>query len=391
MATVNGGRLADLEGSTSVSLRIAALIDTVQVSGPGRQLAALASCLSQRGVVVHVITFHRRGRPRSPYLDYLESAGVPYSVLEEDGPFDVRLVMRLRRLLARLEPTIVQTHGYKPTALAYALRRAGAPWRWIAFFHGATSENLKVKLYHWLDGRLFRTADRVIVMSRLHAQRFAFLGSRVGVLYNAALPLAGLTDPTARERRGGLPPRLGVVGRLSPEKGVDVFLQACRTLVDRGVKFTAVIAGDGPARVALEQLRDALGLAAHVGFLGTTVNIERVYASIDLLVIPSRSEGLPNVMLEALRADVPVVATRVGAIPEVLESTLAGVIVPPGSSAALADGIVAAVPMATDDHARAARRGVTERFSIDRRAAEHLALYGELVAPVCREREAVVA
>ena len=177
----------------------------------------------------------------------------------------------------------------------------------------------------------------------------------------------------------GVRPRFGVVGRLSPEKGVDVFLYACDALARRGVSFSAVVAGDGPERARLERLRDTLALGGRVDFIGATSAIASLYASLDLLVIPSRSEGLPNVLLEALRADVPVVATSVGAIPDVLNSPRAGLVVPPGSAAALADGIARALPLRSDPAARNARRQVVDRFSLQRRVAEHLRIYGELL------------
>jgi glycosyltransferase involved in cell wall biosynthesis len=366
-------------------LRVAALMDTCQVSGPGRQLTALAGWLASAGVELVVITFHRAGRPRAPYLDYLERAGVPYEVIQESGRLDVRLLPRLRRVLARWAPHIVQTHGYRPTALVYALRRAGATWPWIAFFHGATSENVKTRFYHWLDRRMLVRADKVVVMSRRHVAGFSHLGEKVRVVYNAAIPLpaeeAPRVPPTlAAVLAGEIPrPLVGVVGRLSPEKGVDVFLAACRALVQRGVAFSAVVAGDGPQRRQLETQRDALGLRESVHFVGTVSALEPLYSHLDLLVIPSRSEGLPNVLLEALRADVPVVATRVGAIPEVLDSPLAGALVPPGAPDAMADAIERSLTVEKDGDASAARRAIAERFSLPRRLAAHLELYADVL------------
>src|SRR5206468_4146439 len=99
----------------------------------------------------------------------------------------------------------------------------------------------------------------------------------------------------------------------------------------------------------------------------------------DLLVIASRSEGLPNVLLEALRAGVPVVATRVGAIPEVLDSPTAGILTPPNSFTALADAIAQALQLKRDPEAGDIRRMVANRFSLERRIAAHLALYHELL------------
>ena len=371
----------------SSRLRVAAVLDTAQVSGPGRQLAALAVRLRAAGVELRVFTFHRRGRARSPYLDYLENADVRFTVIPDDAPLDVRLIPRLRRALSQWMPDIVQTHGYKPTALAFALRCSGARWPWIAFVHGATAENRKVELYNWLGERLLGAADRVVVMSREQQASLSRLGDKVCVLHNAAIPLPDDTrdgDTTAwmLEDRSGeevRKPLVGVVGRLSPEKGVDLFLRACRELARRRVDFCAVVAGDGPEREHLEELRDALGLGGQARFIGSVTAVQALYARLDLLVIPSRSEGLPNVLLEALRADVPVVATRVGAIPEVLEATRAGVLVAPGDPRALADAIEHGLSLKSDARSREERQAVTERFSPRRRTRAHLELYDEVI------------
>jgi glycosyltransferase involved in cell wall biosynthesis len=257
---------------------------------------------------------------------------------------------------------------------------------WIAFFHGATSENIKVRLYTWCTNRLLGAADRVVVMSRAQLAHFSRFAGKACVVHNAVLELP--PEPsrtTVAPMVQGVRPRLGVVGRLSPEKGVDVFLHACEMLTRRGVSFSAVVAGDGPERGRLERLRDALDLVGRVDFIGPTTAVASLYASLDLLVIPSRSEGLPNVLLEALRADIPVVATRVGAIPDVLDSPRAGLVVPPGSAPALAEGIVRALHLRSDPAARNARRLVVDRFSLQRRVAEHLRIYGEVV---CRGADA---
>lgn len=372
--------------------RVAALLDTAHVSGPGRQLAALAVHLVAAGVELRVITFHRTGQARSPYLDYLDRAGVRYTVIPDAGPLDLRLIPRLHRVLAEWRPNIVQTHGYKPTALASTLRYAGAQWPWIAFAHGATAENRKVQFYNWIDRRLTRGADCIVVMSRLQQESLASLGDKVRVLHNAAIPLPA-DEPAGGEasewpwephRSDAHTPLVGVVGRLSPEKGVDVFLHACRELMQRRVAFSAIIAGDGPERRNLEKLSTGLGLE-NVRFIGPVAAVQSMYARLELLVIPSRSEGLPNVLLEALRANVPVVATRVGAIPEVLESSAAGVLAPAGDSCALADAIVHGLTLKADPISRVDRRTLTERFSLERRVQAHVQLYDEMLASRARQ------
>jgi glycosyltransferase involved in cell wall biosynthesis len=143
--------------------------------------------------------------------------------------------------------------------------------------------------------------------------------------------------------------------------------------------FTGVVVGDGPERSRLETLRNELGLDKVVHFIGAVAGASRLYGELDLLVIPSRSEGLPNVLLEALQADVPVVATAVGAIPEVMQETCAGIIVPPESPQHLATAIVSGAMLRAQHDSREARRAIVERFSLEARARAHIALYEELV------------
>jgi glycosyltransferase involved in cell wall biosynthesis len=353
------------------------MIDTRIVSGPGRQLAALAEHMAGRHAEFLVISFHRRGSPPSPYLTHLAERGIPYVVVQEACALDPRIVWRVHSLLRQWRPDIVQTHSYKATIVAGVLRCFRPPWRWIGFWHGATTEDFKVRAYHFLDRLMLRGADRVVVVSRQQLTLFAALGARVALVQNAVVPMTpSRSEDDVCPELVELPrPLLGVVGRLSSEKGVDVFLHACMLLCAEGLPFSAIIVGDGPDRQNLEMLRDRLGLSARVRFLGSMEKMRRVYTAIDVLVIPSRSEGLPNVLLEAIAADVPVAATNVGSISEVLDDPQLGILVPPEDPAMLARAIQSALRIGPETQVRSARRRVVERYSLSRRVETHIALY----------------
>jgi glycosyltransferase involved in cell wall biosynthesis len=174
-------------------------------------------------------------------------------------------------------------------------------------------------------------------------------------------------------------PRIAVIGRLSSEKGVDIFLHALAQVVADAAPASAIIAGDGPERPALEQLSTSLGLDAHVRFIGHVGDPWALYSAIDLVVIPSRSEGLPNVLLEALAADVPVLATRVGAVPDVLAQPGSGIIVEPGSVDQLAAGLTRALATLDSAEARAARAATLRPFSLELRAQSLEQIYRDLL------------
>lgn len=364
----------------SEGLRITAIMDTAILSGPGRQLTEVARALKETGVDLTVLTFQRRGRPASPFPEHLAKAGVACEVLSESGATDVSLLPRLRAAIDRLDPHVVQTHSYKPAALVAAIQMLGRRRPWIAFFHGVTHEDRKVRLYNWLDRRLVARADRVVVMSRAQLAGFRHLGERVRLVHNAVLTAAVRDGAMDRLSLPESPrPVLGVIGRLSAEKGIDVLIRSLRLLHDRGRQLTLLVAGDGPEREALTKLRDDLELTSSVHFLGAVHPIAALYPHLDVVVLSSRTEGLPNVLLEALAADRAVVATRVGAIPEVLSESDAGELVAPESATDLADGIVRALDRLDDQRARDARRRAVDAFSLERRADAHVAMYRELV------------
>jgi glycosyltransferase involved in cell wall biosynthesis len=361
---------------------VAAIIDTSIVSGPSRQLVHLALGLRAHGVRLHVILFGGPRRVPSELRPVLEAAQVEHTVVLEKRRADLSVVARLRGTLESIGADLVQTHGYRPAVLVYLLRRVGLRTPWVAFSHGVTTEDLKVRLYHRLDRWVSGRADRIVVMSRRHAEDWPMVAPKVDVIYNAVVDAVDAGDLPAETlaRVRSLPrPRVGVIGRLSSEKGVDLFLEALSLLRDRGIITSGVIAGDGPERAALESRIRARGLANSVALLGPVQPIAPLYRELDAVAIPSRSEGLPNVLLEACRLDTPFVATRVGGIPEIVSPHRAGVLVEPGRADSLADGLATLLLQLDDVEARDGRRRISEQVSLQRRVEAHLRLYTGLL------------
>ena len=156
-----------------------------------------------------------------------------------------------------------------------------------------------------------------------------------------------------------------------------------------GLAFSALIVGDGPERARLEARSSRLRLGSYIRFLGQVSDVDVVYRNLDLVVLPSRSEGLQNTLLEAMQADVPVVATAVGGVPEVVGPSSAARLVAPGSTVALAEAIERALTQGDSPEAAVGRRDVASRFSLERRLDAHVELYRELleeqmgVTPAC--------
>lgn len=372
-ASEAAGRTRDLD---RIPIRILAVIATRDVSGPGRQLAAVATALRERNVIIEIGVLNR-GTAEPPYAAFLREADLPVHVIPDGGPADRQLPARVDAVAEQCAADLLQTHSYKATFAAWSVRRAGNARPWVGFYHGHTTESLRARLYHKLDRYMLRRADRVVVMSDAQRAMFRGMGARVNILYNAIVPLPDGSPPLFATSGGE--PRIGVIGRLSPEKGVDVLLAACAVLARDSIPFHLVVIGDGPEQERLQAIVERDNLRECVTFAGRLDISRAIYAALDVVVIPSHTEGLPNVLLEAIGCGIPVVSTKVGAVPEVIGSSRAGIIVPTGDPDALAKAIRTMLDRRGDDGMREDQNLLRSRFSLAARADAHVAMYRSLL------------
>jgi glycosyltransferase involved in cell wall biosynthesis len=247
-----------------------------------------------------------------------------------------------REIRRRRPPDLVHVHGC----------RLGQAWvlRW-AELHGIASVYTEhVNIADW-DGPwdtaspelLCRTADAVACVSeRARSSLQAILPSprTIALTRHIVRPSEGerTLDQTAES---SAPPRLVCVARLEPHKGIEFLLRAFAILTELRPDARLTIAGDGADRRKLERLARELGLTGNVAFLGNTSReqVGRILDEADVAVLPSLTEGLPVSLLEALARGIPVVASRVGGIPELVQDRVNGLLVPPADSAALAGAL----------------------------------------------------
>ena len=199
---------------------------------------------------------------------------------------------------------------------------------------------LSYKLYAAATRAIVRRADVAAVASETLDRKYSRAGGSV-VAYRS------FRDPLllAMERR--VPPRglrtILYVGRLSREKGPETLLEAMVPLVQAAPEARLIVAGDGPLREPLEELARARGLDEHVefaGWVGTVEDLRQLFSRADVFCLPSYTEGMPAALLEALSARLPVVVTRVGDMPALVETTGVGRVVPPRDAPALAAALL---------------------------------------------------
>jgi glycosyltransferase involved in cell wall biosynthesis len=314
-------------------LRVAAILEAYTVTGPAKNLLRFARAAWEE-VDLRVVTYLRGGAERNSFLDAAEASGVPVELVREKAAYDPGVLGQLRARAAAIAPDLVQTHSVKSHFL---WRLAGGPRRypWIAFHHGYTAENRKVRLYNQLDRWSLPAARRIVTVCEAFARELTAHGvgrDRIEVIPNAVEPFTPSGQPleNPHAEHGGL--IVLHVGRFSSEKNHQGLLAAVARAATAhpGLRFQLVLVGDGVNRAQIESLARAPELAAvPVWFTGQQRDVRRFYEHAAVFVLPSHSEGSPNVILEAMAAGLPVAATRVGGIPDMVEDGVTGFLVDP--------------------------------------------------------------
>jgi glycosyltransferase involved in cell wall biosynthesis len=311
------------------------------IGGLERVVEALAAGQHRRGDRVCVALVVGVDEPDPPLAAALAARGIEPVLLRIPPRGYLRERALLRGLLRRMRPEVLHTHGYRPDVLLSGVaRREGI--RVVTTVHGFTGGDWKNRLYERLQCRAFRRFDAVVAVSARLAEQLAAAGVPRRVIHSLPNAWGETSDPLPRPTARaalGLPETgflVGWVGRVSREKGLDVAIEALSLASRSGeTDVRLVVAGEGTERAALQARSASLGLGGRVRWLGTVRDAGRYFSAFDALLISSRTEGTPVVLFEAMAAGVPVVATRVGGIPEVVSDSEA-LLVPSEQPEALA-------------------------------------------------------
>ena len=352
-----------------------------EIGGLERVVQMLARGHGALGHEVHVAAVVERSGADRPFLEPLADVGVHTHTLIVGA----RGYLRERTLIADLcrqtRPDVVHTHGYRPDVVdARVARQLGIPV--VTTLHGYTAGGWKNRCYEWLQYRTFRGFDAVVAVSQELATRLERAGvarGRIAAVPNAWCETAPPLDRATARRTLGLSGAdfvVGWVGRLSYEKGPDVLVDALAQLAD--LPLVISVLGEGRERASLEARAVDLGVGERMRWHGVVPDAGRLFAGFDAFVLSSRSEGTPIVLFEAMAAGVPIVATRVGGVPDVL-SAAEGVLLPPEDPRALARAIRSVVhnPPAAARRACAARDRLAH-FEIAPWLDRYEAIYGRV-------------
>jgi glycosyltransferase involved in cell wall biosynthesis len=365
------------------------LRDTYEIGGPGKTILETYRFIDRSRFHLHLGIFLRQGEAQdSPFVREAKRVGMPVHFITGVHQYDPRMIFQVNELVKTQRIDIVHTHEVKSDVIAYLASRL-QPVPIMTTLHGWIANNLKGKVFIALDKRIARHFDRVIAVSRQIEQELLKAGvpqNKICLLHNAIV----VENYRRQGMRGvlqkvvGRPvenPVIASVGRLSPEKGHADLVDAIALVKKSGHKVSLVLIGDGPERQSLLRQIEKHGLQNCVHLPGYVQAPQRLLEEVDLMVLPSHTEGLPNAALEALLMEVPVLATRVGGTPEVITDGETGRLVEAHSPQELAEGIFEFL-VSPEKWRRMAKRGkerVMTHFDFRARTRKLETIYQELL------------
>lgn len=381
-------------------IKIIRIIARLNIGGPAIHVVNLNSSLNPAYFEQLLVT-GKENPGEGSMLDYALSRGVrPIVIPEIVGqasikPRDVKALVKLYRLIRHERPHIVHTHTAKAGFLGrLAARLAGVPVV-VHTYHGHVLHGYYGPLKTWLLRRmeqaLAHLTDRIVAVSEQIKRDLVAYGVAPPEKI-AVIPLGFDLSPfvRAQSHRGefrrelglnGSVRLVGIVGRIFPIKNHRLFLEAAAQVAAQEPATHFVIVGDGLLRAEMEHYARALGIADRVIFTGWRRDLPRIYADLDVLVVSSDNEGTPVSAIEAMASGCPVVATRVGGLPDLITEGETGYLVPPRDAEKLALAIIEVLQ--SPEKARLmggkARDFAHSRFNLQRLIMDMEMLYSNLL------------
>jgi glycosyltransferase involved in cell wall biosynthesis len=358
------------------------VIDSGGMYGIERMLLTLLPRLKRHGIPTMLVSLQPRGSTGAAVGAAAEELGIEVHYVSADG-VSVRGALLLFRELRRLRPHILHTHGYKATILTGAFGLA-ANYPCVSTVHAEASQAHVRKLWPAMEARLLRRFRAIAAVSPAIRDELVQRGVAPDLVRIVA---NGIEDPAVGPAGSCVTkpfhPTLVFVGRLAPEKNLHIALQSVARLRRQHEGIGLVIAGEGPLRAELAELARQLGIDQAVQFHGHVNDVVPLLRQADCFVLPSRTEGVPIALLEAMAVGTPIVASAVGGIPAVVSKEAEAILVRPGE----ADDLVTAIQKVVDSPAvaatlkNAARSRYLAAFTAERLASDYADLYDSVDSP----------
>lgn len=326
--------------------------------------------------------------PHTEIVDEAIGNNINSVVFPCKSQFDIKLIFSIKEFIKNNRIDIVHCHGYKSNLYGLLASQKKIPS--VTTNHNWLKSHWKLKVYCFLDNLWIRYFDRIVAVSeeiRDEMIRYKIPEKKIRIIDNGIdVNRFDKTIPDEKLKRelglNGNCAVIGTIGSLKYEKGHEYLLKAAKEVLESHAAIKFLIVGGGPLRNSLEDEAKNLGIAGNVIFTGYRKDVAELLSVMDIFVLPSVKEGLPMVLLEAMAAKKPIIATRVGAVSKVIRDNETGILVEPGDVSALqrAIGNLLNDTMKTQGLALKGYGRVKKDFSSENMCREYLTLYKELLS-----------
>lgn len=367
----------------SDKLKVLQLISSGGYYGAENMLLNLCLGQEKSGCSNSLVLFYNVHVPNMEFYERARRRGISVRMVHCQGRIDWSAVRQIKEYMHEDGADVLHTHGYKADIYGYlAARSEHKPL--IATCHNWVGGTAALGIYNRIDRWVLKKFSAIGAVSEAVKEQLASSGipaNRIKVIDNGIDVEAFARSQSLAEPRTTTGKVIGVVARLDLQKGFEYLLAAVRELCNSYHDLTVVVSGDGPDRTAIEQLIEKHGLHKNVLLAGQQSDMPSVYAAMDIFVLPSLNEGLPMTVLEAMAAAKPVVATRVGAIPNVIRDGDTGLLVNPKDVAGLRDAITRLLtdPDLGRRMGAQAQEWVSRQYTSDAMALQYRAMYEEVL------------
>lgn len=356
-------------------IKIIYIITSLNFGGAERMLLDLVKNLDKERYEVKLATVVSGGS----LVDEFRDAGIEVNIFQKKSKLGFGVIWQIYKFLKQENPKIVHTHlfgGDTWGRLAAILARVPVI---ISTEHNTNLDEswFKRKVKKFLSlftKRIVAVSEAVrqysLAVDHINKKKIVVILNGIEVEKFIAIS----------EKKYSSPPIIGVIGRLEKQKGHEYLFEALNLI--KTIPWVLWVVGDGTLKGRLERLAQDLSLRERIIFLGARRNIVEILSQIDIFVLPSLWEGLGLAALEAAAAGKPIVASRIGGIPEIIEHEVTGILVEPKNVKSLADGLERMLlgEVEAKEMGKRAREVVVQKFSVEKMVREYEKLYEELVA-----------
>lgn len=361
-------------------MKILHLISSGGYYGAENMIVNLSQSLRRNGHEATIGVFLNKHHPNCEIADVAKSAGIPVETILCSGRLDRSVIPTLAEKFERLNVDIVHSHGYKPDTYALAASKH-VPKRLVATCHTWPLDSMALRVYKVIDCVSLRRFDQTVAVSETIAGILRDYGVReekIATIANGIdlSPFHGAT-PTLEHLRRGKGLMVGVVAQLMFRKGQGELLRAIPSILKQAPDTVFVLAGDGPDKKNYENMVREMGIEKNAYVLGKRKDMPGVYASLDVMILPSFDEGMPMAILEAMASAKTVIGTPVGDVPKLVLHEKTGLMTKAGNVEEITSSLLRVIQ---DDSLRQklannAFEWVQNNFTADAMAAKYLNLY----------------